>query len=92
MQEEEVFNLVTDTIGPMNEAIGLLPIILPFLIGTALIVSLLALLSTISRLRSQKATVTMQKDIRIIREIVEREYANKQPIAARDDPQLPPKP
>lgn len=92
MQDEEVLNLVTDTISPINESISLLPVILPFLIGIVLIVSLLSLLSTISRLRSQKATVTMQKDIRIIREIVERQYANRQPITVRDDPQLPPKP
>lgn len=81
-----------DLFGLADSLQGLLTVIVPVLIGVVVIIVLLSLLLVVSRLRSQRATVAMQQDIRAIREIIERRYANDRPAATKDDPQLPPQP
>lgn len=92
---DDITDMILDSGGSLVLVDGLqgmlTTIILPISIGLVVVIVLVSLLAIVSRLRSQRATIAMQKDIRIIREIIERQYANR-PDVTKDDPQLPPKP
>lgn len=62
---------VTDPFAGINQLTALLPVILIASVVIMVLIGIFAVISTISRIRSQAATVAMQKDIKAIRELLE---------------------
>lgn len=96
MNVEDINALLGDSAQAFDPFAGLrdlLPTLAIWAIGILVVAVLFLAFMTISRVRSQRATVAMQKDIRIIREMMERQYVNSPtPPEVLNDPQLPPRP
>lgn len=96
LQYEELTQLLGEggeALDPFAGIRDMLPMLsVGFLIITSIVVLTLVIMA-IGRFRSQRATVEMQKDIRIIRELMERRHVNTPaPAELGRDPQLPPRP
>lgn len=62
----------TDALFELGQFSDMIPLVLTGVLVLTLVLSILGIISTISRIRSQVATVSMHKDIKAIRELLER--------------------
>lgn len=69
--DENSVSSVADPLAGINQLTALLPVILIASVVIMAAIGIFAVISTISRIRSQAATVAMQKDIKAIRELLE---------------------
>lgn len=67
----------------LNQLTEMLPVLLAVSIVGLVIIGTFAVILTISRIRSQMATVAMQKDVRAIRDLLERQLVPTTPKPER---------
>lgn len=90
-QYEDITQLLGDSaesIDPLSGVSEMMPMLTVGLLVIASVVVLAFVFMVISRFRSYRATVQMQKDIKDIREQLERQQAQTQaPVELKDDSQ-----